>query len=141
MSFGGFQNSAFQNDFQSTLLLTDPGPSIIAFLPASTNNQVPELSNYYATITYQDIFGAPYVPVVVKWRVWDVTNQTQLQDWVTIGVPTTKDLIDISFSVAALTNPKSLTEMREVIFWIEASGGAQRYDSAFYSVIALPDVP
>ena len=139
--FGGFQDTAFQNDYQTTLLITDPGPSIISFLPVSTRNQVPELSDYYATIEYRDIFGAGYTPVTVQWRVWDATNYVPLQDWTPIAVPTMKDLIDISFTVAALGNAHSLVEAREVIFWIEVSGGAQRYDSAVYYVIALPDVP
>jgi hypothetical protein len=139
--FGGFQNTAFQNNYQTTLIITEPGPSLITFLPGSTKNQVPELSNYYATIEYLDIFGEPYTPISVMWRLWDVTNQIQLQDWTAIPIPTEEDQISIPSTYNALGNVKNLVEIREIIFWITVSGGATRYDAGIYSVLALPDVP
>lgn len=139
--FGGFQLGTFQDDYQTTLLLNDPGPSVITFLPASTKNQIPELSDYYATISYLDIFGDPYVPTQVQWRIWDATNLVSLQDWTTVVAPTESDLIRIPEIVNALGNPNNLVETREIIFWIIASGGAQRYDAGIYSVLAVPDTP
>jgi hypothetical protein len=139
--FGGFQLGTFQSDFQTTLLLNDPGPSIITFLPTSTKSQIPEDSDYFATISYLDIFGDPYIPTQVKWRIWDATNLAQLQDWTAVVNPTESDLIRIPEGVNVLGNQNNLVETREVIFWIIASGGAQRYDTGIYSVLAVPDIP
>lgn len=139
--FGGFQISAFQSDYQTSLIVDDPGPSSIVFMPTATDNQVPELSDYYCTISYIDIFGDPYPPISVQWRLWDDTNKVQLQDWTSIVNPGASDLVDIPFALNAFTNPKSLTETRKIIFWITASGGAQRYDTGVYYVVAVADVP
>jgi hypothetical protein len=139
--FGGFQLGEFQSNFQTTLIINDPGPSQIVFMPSPTLGQVPELSDYYATISYLDIYGDPYTPISVQWRVWDDTNKVQLQDWTAIAQPGESNLIDLSSAVNALTNAKSLVETRKVVFWIVASGGAQRYDTGVYYVNAVPDVP
>jgi|SRR5882724_5549228 len=137
--FGGFQDSTFQNDYQTTLIVVDPGPSLITFLPVSTRAQVPERSDYYVQIAYLDIFGMPYVPVLVQWRVWDATNHVQLQDWVTISDVGESTLLNLPAAWNTFGYAQSQSESREVIFWIQVSGGAQRYDTAVYSVIAVPD--
>src|SRR6266850_8515774 len=128
--FGGFQDeTAFQDDYQTSLIVVDPGPSLITFLPNSTRNQVPELTDYYVQIQYLDIFGVPYTPASVRWRVWDATNHVQLQDWVSIAQVAESNLLDLPAAYNAFGYSFSQSESREVIFWIQASGGAQRYDT------------
>jgi len=139
--FGGFQIGPFQSNFQQGSLLIFPGPSVIKFLPASSNNQVPELSDYYASITYLDINGNPYTPLVVAWRLWDDTNKVLLQDWTTIPIPGISNQIDIPAAMNALGNSANLQESRILTFRIAASGGALRYDSGFYNIIGFPDIP
>lgn len=114
--------------------------SVVTFLPATSRNTVNELSEYYANIVYLDVLRNPYAPTSMKWRIWDATNQVQIQDW-TVEVPSTSNGIDIPASANALGNAANLVEIRLVIFSIIAPDGTQRYDTGAYSVLAIPDIP
>ena len=137
--FGGFQAGAFQSDFQTSLIQIDIGPSTIVFLPVSTNAQVPELSDYYAQISYFDIFGDAYTPDTVQYQIWDDTNKTIVLDWTSVPYPGTSNVVDLPSACNALGNAKNLSEVRVVVFSI-VTGGAQRYDEATYYVNAVPGV-
>jgi hypothetical protein len=141
MALGGFQLGAFQNDFQQSLQLSVYiGPSTITLLPVSTKNQVPELSDCYLTIAYFDIYGVPYTPTSVEYRIYDDTNKVQLLNWTPISLVSTTNLIYVRENYNALGNQANLTEAREIVFWVEYST-TQRYDSLVYYVLAVPDTP
>lgn len=138
--FGGFQIGPFQaNAFQQGNLVIHPGPSEIIFPPNS--NQVYEASGYDVTVEYFDVNGGAYIPAGVTWRIWDATNLILIQDWTAITSPTTEDTIAISPADNNLGNPDNITEEREIIFRVVAPGGAVRYDTGIYYVLALPDIP
>lgn len=142
MSFyGGFQVGAFQTDFQTSTVVTDIGPSVISFLPASSRNQVNEGSDYYLSIAYYDVFGNSITPVAASWKIYDDTNKVILQPWTAYTPTGPIDTIHIASTYDALGNPLNLVETRQVTFLITSSGGNQRYDYGTYYVIGLDDVP
>lgn len=139
--YGGFQSPAFQTDYQTTLIVTDIGPTLISLLPPYVNKIVPKLSDCYIDLQYQDIFQNAVTPVSVLWRLWDDTNKIQLQDWTALNQPTQNDIVHISETLNAITNSNNLVEARVFVAWVTVSGGAQRYDSFVFYVLTVPDVP
>lgn len=125
----------------SLVTLPEPGPNLLTLMPTVPRNQISELSDYYVTIAYLDIYGMPYAPVTVYWKLWDDTNKVVLVDWTSIGNLDIANLIDIPASAHAITNTDHMIEARQIDFLVIASGGAQRYDYVTYNVIAVPDIP
>ena len=138
--YGGFQAGDFQNDFQTTLIVTDIGPSVITFMPASSNAQCNENSDYYLTIQYYDVFGNAITPVSASWSIMDDTNKVILQAWTSYTPSGISDVIHISEIYNVRGNPANAVEIREVVFKIVSRGGNQRYDNAFYKLIGVDDL-
>lgn len=113
---------------------------MITFLPASSQSQVNELSDYYLTIQYFDVFGNAVTPVSAQWSIYDDTNKVVLQPFTAYSPGGISDTIHISEQYNAIGNVANLVETREVVFLITTSGGNQRYDNAFYKVIAINDI-
>ena len=141
--YGAFQtDTAFQlGDFQSSLLISDVGLSTLQFLPSKPGSQALEFSDYYATVSYFDIFYNPLIPITVAYRIWDDTNKDRVLDWTPITSPGYSNTINLPAIAHQITNANHLTEMRRVTFRIGVSGGAVRYDSFAYSVDVVPGGP
>lgn len=105
--------------------------------PTSVN----ELSDCTVTIEFFDLNGNPVTPISCLYRVWDDTNKILIQDWASVGAISTSASVDIPGSLNALGVSTHLTESRIVTFHWTVAGGATRYDSVYYNIVAFPDVP
>lgn len=139
--FGGFQAGAFEYDFQTSSVITDIGPPVITFLPASSQSQINELSDYYCSISYFDVFGNIVVPSAATWKIYDDTNKVTLQPWTAYTPAGPIDTMHIPAAMNAIGNTANLVEIREVTFKITSTGGNVVYQQGVYKVIALDDVP
>jgi hypothetical protein len=102
---------------------------------------VNELSDCIVTIEFFDPSGNPITPISCLYRVWDDTNKALILDWTSVGAISTSASVDIPGALNALGIATHLMESRIVTFHWTAAGGATRYDSAYYNIIAFPDVP
>lgn len=107
--------------------------------PQSSPTPINEKSDAFVQLTYADIYGDPYVPQDVQYRIDDVTNDVEILPWTQISTQATldspTDTIQIPASLNVLQSQNNSQELRQVIVRVTAPGGAVRNDPQFYSLI------
>lgn len=104
---------------------------------AQSIQNINQLSQSYVTAgPFLDQNGNAYTPTSLRYRIDDLTNNVQIQDWTTLAVDSTVTII-IPSATNELTDINNVVEMRQVTLEVTAPGGALRYDDVTYNLIKV----
>ena len=98
---------------------------------------IDQLSESYVSIAkFTDQNGVPYIPASLRYRIDDLTNNSQVLDWTSIPAAAAV-VITIPSELNELTVLSDTVEIRQVLLEVTAPGGAIRYDPITYNLIKI----